>query len=321
MHFIKMITARVGSWVLLAILICAGCSPTQNGPAKSVGSEASKNESPNKPLRVVATYSILGDFVQKIGGDNITLTVLVGPQGDAHTYEPTPKDSLALAQADIIFENGLGFEVWLEQLVQTSESKARRVVVTEKINPRQLVISSTVTEIDPHVWHLPENAKQMVNSITAALAEADPQQTQVYRQRQASYLGELQELNQWIAAQVSLIPEPRRKLVTTHDTFGYFADSFGFEVLSVLGSVSSESSDPSAGQVAEVIERIREYKVPAIFAENILNAKLTAMIAEEAGVKVVPTLYTDALGPLDSPGKDYLGMMRYNVQTMVEALR
>jgi zinc/manganese transport system substrate-binding protein len=310
--------------LLAALIFTSGCAPTDREPAdKTLGKKepAREQATDNRPIRVVATYSILGDWVQTIGGDEIELTVLVGAEGDAHTYEPTPRDSVALAEADILFENGMGFEVWLERLFQASNSAARRVVVSESIKPRELVVSESRTEIDPHVWHLPENAKLMVEAIALALEKADPAHAAKYRDRQRSYVGQLNELDAWITQQAASIPAQRRKLVTTHDTFGYLADRYDFEVLSVLGSVSSESSDPSAGQVAEIIERIRTLKIPAIFAENILNPKLTLKIAEEAGVKIVPTLYTDALGPAGSPGQDYLGLMRFNVKTIVEALQ
>ncbi len=313
------------SGYLLAAIICiSGCSRSDRElavPSSALSESAREQGSGNRPIRVVATYSILGDWVRSIGGDEIELTVLVGAEGDAHTYEPTPRDSVALAEADILFENGMGFEVWLERLFQASNSPARRVVVTESIKPRELVVSESRTEIDPHVWHLPENAKLMVEAIALALEKADPAHAAKYRDRQLSYVGKLNELDAWITQQAASIPAQRRKLVTTHDTFGYLADRYDFEVLSVLGSVSSESSDPSAGQVAEIIDRIRTLKIPAIFAENILNPKLTLKIAEEAGVKIVPTLYTDALGPAGSPGQDYLGLMRFNVKTIIEALR
>ena len=313
------------SGYLLAAIICiSGCSPRDRElavPSPALSESAREQGSGKRPIRVVATYSILGDWVRSIGGDEIELTVLVGAEGDAHTYEPTPRDSVALAEADILFENGMGFEVWLERLFQASNSPARRVVVTESIKPRELVVSESRTEIDPHVWHLPENAKLMVEAIALALEKVDPAHAAKYRDRQRSYVGQLNELDAWITQQAASIPAQRRKLVTTHDTFGYLADRYDFEVLSVLGSVSSESSDPSAGQVAEIIDRIRTLKIPAIFAENILNPKLTLKIAEEAGVKIVPTLYTDALGPANSPGQDYLGLMRFNVKKIVEALR
>lgn len=312
----------VFSCLLMMGLVLSGCSGRSS--KTDIGHEtstASRDSGTAKPLRVVATYSILGDWVRRIGGENIELTVLVGPEGDAHTYEPTPEDSVALSKADVVFENGLGFEVWLERLYEASESKGKRTVVTESIKPRQVVVSESQTETDPHVWHLPANAILMANSIVSALETADPSNAPQYRSRGQSYIKELNELDAWITEQINSIPNDRRKLVTTHDTFGYLADKYGLEVLSVLGSVSSDSSDPSAGQVAEIINRIRNLQIPAIFAENILNPKLTNRVAEEAGVKVVPTLYTDALGPEGSAGQDYLSMMRFNITTMVEALK
>jgi len=217
--------------------------------------------------------------------------------------------------------HGLGFETWLDRLFEASGSKARRIVVTAGVKPRELVQDGKRTEVDPHVWHLPSNAVRMVEAITDGLARAQPAHANEFRQGQSEYVGQLRDLDEWISQETSSIPEQRRKLVTTHDTFGYMADAYGYEVLSVLGSGSSEVSDPSAAQVAAIIERIRKLKIPAIFSENILNPQLTRQIADQAGVKIVPTLYTDALGPADSPGSDYLSMMRFNVRTIVEALR
>ena len=314
---------------IFLILVCVfsavsftGCAPGEGDSSRYDASGSSAQNVPLKqPLQVVATYSILADWVQKIGGERVALTVLVGAGGDAHTYEPTPQDSVALEKADLLFENGLAFEVWLDGLFDASNSDARRVVVSKAIKPRELVVSESRTEIDPHVWHLPENARIMVESITSALEKADPHNASEYRQRQSDYVVQLNELDKWISQQTASIPESRRKLVTTHDTFGYLADKYGFEVISVLGSVSSETADPSAGQVAEVIKRISDLKLPAIFAENILNPKLTQKIADESGVKIVPTLYTDALGSTTSPASDYLKMMRFNVKTICESLR
>lgn len=309
--------------LLATLAFVSGCSRFVGDLPVSTSAEAATSDSASsdQPLRVVATYSILGDWVRKIGGEQVALTVLVGPEGDAHTYDPTPRDSVALAEADVLFENGLGFEVWLDRLFVASDSGARRVVVTESVKPREILVSDSRTEIDPHVWHLPENARLMVESITAALEKADPDHSSDYRSRQMEYVTQLNELDKWISKETASIPDNRRKLVTTHDTFGYLADAYDFEVISVLGSVSSEASDPSATQMAEVIDRVRSLKIPAVFAENILSPKLTRKIAEEAGVKIVPTLYTDALGRGDSPGTDYLGMMRFNVKTIAEALR
>jgi len=272
-------------------------------------------------LPAVATYSILADWVTEVAGDHVRLTTLVGPGGDAHTYEPTPQDSVALSKAVLVFENGLGFEAWLDRLFESSRSKATRVVVTREIHGRTLSDEHGHNESDPHVWHDPQFAIQMVREIELALKKADPDHSGEYQQNADRYVAELEELNTWILGQITMIPESRRKLVTTHDTFGYFAERYGFRVSSVMGTVSSEVSDPSAAQIAAIIEHIRREQVPAIFAENILNPQLTEQVAREAAVKLVPTLFTDALGPEGSDGDSYLKMMRSNVLKIVESLQ
>lgn len=274
-----------------------------------------------QPLPVVATYSVLGEWVERVGGEHLSVTTLVGRDGDAHTYEPTPQDSAALARAALVFENGLGFEVWLDRLFTSSGSRATRCVVTRGIVPREWTNAAGHREQDPHVWHSPALAILMVRVVRDALREADPLHADVYAVRAAAYETELRQLQSFIAQEVRKLPPARRRLVTTHDTFGYFADEYGFVVSSVLGSGSSETTDPNAGELADVVERIRAEGVPAIFAENILNPKLTQQVAREAGVQVIPSLYTDALGPLDSPAESYPGMIRFNVRTIVEALR
>ena len=161
----------------------------------------------------------------------------------------------------------------------------------------------------------------MVQAVSAALIKADPAHADDYQTNAVDYVSELQELNAWIQREIKTIPESRRKLVTTHDTFGYFAERFGFQVSSVMGTVSSEVADPSAAQIAAIIETIRREQVPAIFAENILNPQLTEQVAREAGVRIVPTLFTDALGEKGSDGESYLQMMRSNVTKIVESLK
>ncbi len=271
-------------------------------------------------LAVVATYSILGEWVQEVGGPRVKVVTLVGPGGDAHTYQPVPQDSVSLKRASVVFENGLDFEGWLDKLFESSGSAARRVAVTQGIDAQRIVTLGEIEELDPHVWHDPILAISMVQAIADALAETDPANADEYRTRADDYIGELRRLDAWIREQTVRVPESRRVLVTTHDTFGYFADRYGFEVLSVMGSVSSEAADPSAAEVAAVVQQIRARQVPAVFAENILSPRLTEQIAREAGVQLVGTLYTDALGAADSPGASYLSMMRFNVQTIVEAM-
>ena len=210
-------------------------------------------------------------------------------------------------------------------------SAARRVVVTEALTPELILLadgSETSSsqaigpaEPDPHVWHSPALVKRMVQRIADELTQLDPAGGSDYRQRAEGYLLELDALDREIKTGVAAIPEARRHLVTTHDTFAYFARDYGFQVSNLLGSVSSEVADPSAAQMAELVERIRLHRVPAVFSENILDEKLTQQVAREAGVRVVGTLRTDALGPAGTDGETYLGLMRGNLQIMVESLR
>lgn len=318
--------------LLLLSMVSAGC-----GGAASSGDGATTRESGQRvsasvksstgteraggKIPVIVTYSILGDWVSQVGGEHVSLTTLVGPGGDAHTYEPTPQDSVAVAEATLLFENGLGFEVWLDGLFEASGSTARRVVVTEGIRVREFSDERGNRETDPHVWHDPEFAIEMVAAVTEALIATDSAHSGDYRRNGAAYIRELQALKAWTDSQVTALSDSRRKLVTTHDTFGYFGERFGFQVSSVMGTVSSEVADPSAAQIASIVETIRREQVPAIFAENILNPQLTQQVAREAGVRVVPTLYTDALGEKGSDGESYIQMMRSNVTRIVESLK
>ncbi|HUN24168.1 MAG TPA: zinc ABC transporter substrate-binding protein [Anaerolineales bacterium] len=274
-------------------------------------------------LQVVATYSILGDWVQAVGGSAIDLQVMVGADSDAHTFEPTPADGVRLARADVIFENGIGFETWLDDLYTASQSSAERVVVSQELEILPVVEGGhDHSENDPHVWHSVPNAMVMVRQIQVTLERLDPANASTYAQNAETYLAELTKLDQWILAQVAEIPEAHRKLLTSHDTFSYFAYTYGFEILgSALGSVSTESGDASAAHIAQIAEEIRQSGVPAIFAENVHNPKLIEQIAQTAGVQLAPTLYTDALGAPGSAGETYLKFMQYNIETIRTALQ
>lgn len=320
------------SLVLIILLFLTACT-------------SSNTSTDDGSLQVVATYSILGDFVQQVGGDHISVTTLVGPGGDAHTFEPSPADSTKLAEADLIFENGLEFETWLDDLYTSSGSEAERIVVTDGIEPLAMEEGHEHDEepadeehadeehadeehahehgeFDPHVWHDVTLAMHMVEQVRDALVEADPDNAAAYQDNASTYLDELSELDSWVKEQVATIPVAQRKLVTTHDTFGYFAAQYGFEVVgTAVSSFTTEAADPSAAEMAELVEEIKAAGVPAIFAENIANPRLIEQIASEAGVTVAATLYTDALGEPGSEGDTYLKMVRYNVNTMVTALQ
>ena len=283
----------------------------------------------------MASFSILGDLVKNVGGEAVAVTTLIGPGVDAHTYDPAPADLVVLSEADIVFENGLGFEPWLDAFYESAQPSAERIVVTEGITPREAGEQHEEGEeheeegaeahehgqFDPHVWQDVANAIVMVENIRDALVAADPDRAEQYEANAAAYIAELEALDASIREQVGTLPLERRKLITSHDTFGYFAAAYGFEVIgTALGSLSTEASDPSARDIATLITEIEEAGVPAIFAENVANPDLMESIAAEAGVSLAPSLYTDALGPPGSPGESYVGMMQSNVTTIVDAL-
>jgi ABC-type Zn uptake system ZnuABC Zn-binding protein ZnuA len=233
-----------------------------------------------------------------------------------------PADGVALAHADLIFENGLGFEIWLDKLYTASGSQARRVVVTTGITPGQIAIGGEAGATDPHAWQDVTYTIKMVNTIRDTLAAQDPAHAAAYQANAAAYLQQLQDLDRYIQQQASLIPADHRKLVTNHDALGYFAKRYGFQVIGdVLGSISTEGSEPSAGEIARLTDEIKRAGVPAIFTENIENSAVIRQVAQEAGVTVAPPLYTDALGRPGTAGETYLKMMRYNIDTIVAALK
>ncbi len=275
---------------------------------------------PGGKLHVVATFSVIADLVRNVGGDRAEVTTLVGPGRDTHTFEPSPAEAKTLSGATLIFEDGLGFETWLDDLYQASGSRATRVVVTDGIEPRTASEGDEAGQPDPHVWHSVPNAVQMVKNIREALAEADPANAAAYETNANTYLAQLQDLEGWVLTQVKTVPEARRKLVTTHDTFGYFAARYGFEVVGAVLPTSTEGASPSAQQMAQLVEALKASGVPAVFAENVSSNALLDQVATEAGVKVIASLYTDALGPPGSEGDTYVKMMRYNVATIVNAL-
>jgi ABC-type Zn uptake system ZnuABC Zn-binding protein ZnuA len=321
-----------GATVCLAFaILLAGCGPRTA-------------QAPDGRLPVVATFSVLGDLVRNIGGEHVSVTVLAGPGVDTHTFEPTAADGVALANARLIFENGLDFETWLDDVYQAAGSKATRIVVSDGI----AVIEGEHAEeqeegedrsedeagaeadheagdehghgeYDPHVWHSAANAIVMARNIGEALAAADPENATSYQDNAEAYTTELETLDAWITAQVSTLPAKQRKLVTTHDTFAYFAEQYGFEVIGTLLPTSTEGASPSAQELAALVEAVRAAGVPAVFAETVSNNSLLEQVSTEAGVAVV-TLYTDALGPEGSPGGTYLDMMRANVNAIVTAL-
>ncbi len=265
------------------------------------------------PLPVVASFSILGDFVRAVGGDSVAVTTIVGPDGDAHVYEPTPQDSRRIAAAKLVFVNGLGFEGWISRLISASKTKATIVTASKGVAPRKGEEGA-----DPHAWQDVSNAEIYVGNIRDALTEADPARAAQYRAAAADYLAKLKALDEETKAAFSAIPQERRRLVSTHDAFGYFAARYGLEFIAPQG-VSTET-EPSARDIARIIDAVKRHKVAAVFLENIADPRLTKRIAAETGARVGGTLYSDALSDAKGPAASYIDMMRHNVKELTQAL-
>jgi zinc/manganese transport system substrate-binding protein len=266
------------------------------------------------PLPVVASFSILGDFLRAVGGDAVRVSVLVGPDGDAHVYEPTPADARKVSEAKLVFVNGLGFEGWLDRLVAAADAKSRVVVASAGITPLKLDGG-----LDPHAWQDVANARRYVENIRDALKSADPERSPLYEARAATYLATLEALDKEVASAIAAIPSQRRRIVSTHDAFGYFAARYGLDFIAPQG-VSTEA-EPSARDIARIIDAARREKVAAIFLENISDPRLAQRLAKESGVMLGGELYSDALSKPDGPAASYVAMMRHNVAELTNALK
>ncbi len=269
-------------------------------------------------LPVVASFSILGDFVREIGGDRVAVTLLVGPDGDAHVYSPTPADAKTVAGAKLIVVNGLKFEGWLTRLVKSSGTKATVATATAGITPLKMADDHGHGGEDPHAWQSVANAKLYVGNVRDALVAADPAGKVAYEANATAYLAKLDALEAEIKATVARIPADRRKAITSHDAFGYFAKAYGIEFIAPQG-VSTES-EASAKDVARIIRQIKAQKVPAVFLENITNPRLAEQIARESGAKIGGRLYSDALSAESGPAGTYIAMMKHNISQIEKAL-
>jgi zinc/manganese transport system substrate-binding protein len=268
-------------------------------------------------LNIVATFSILADLVKNVGGDRVEVKSLVGPNGDAHVYQPTPNDAKTVSDARLVFVNGLGFEGWMARLVKASGTKAAMVTATKGVKPRKMDEGGHV-EADPHAWQSVPNAKVYVTNIYDALAAADPAGKAIYAANASAYLAKLDALDVQVRAAVAAIPADRRKIITTHDAFGYFGAAYGVAFIAPQG-VSTES-EVSARDVAKIITQIRKQKIPAVFLENVTDERLLRRIGEESGARIGGTLYSDALTDEKGAAPTYLDMMRHNVKQLAEAL-
>jgi zinc/manganese transport system substrate-binding protein len=264
-------------------------------------------------MNVVASFSILGDFVRNVGGDRVNVTALVGPDGDVHVYTPAPADAEKVANAKLLIVNGLGLEGWLPRLLQASGSKAPIITATKGI-----ALLKLGSDTDPHAWQSVANAKIYVANIRDALVAADPADAEFFRANAKAYLAKLDALEREVREAIAKIPQDRRKVISTHDAFGYFAAAYGVEFIAPEG-VSTES-EPSARDIADIITQIKTSKIPAVFLENISDPRLIQRIAAETGAKLGGTLYSDSLTGEKGDAPTYIDMVRHNIKTLTSAL-
>ena len=271
------------------------------------------------PLPVVTSNTVIGDFVRQVGGDRIEVRALAPAGTDPHTFQPTPESMKALARARVAFFNGSGLEEWWDKTVRSVGRKDLPVVELSKgLATIKMPGHSHGEGQDPHVWLDPNLVKAYVGKIRDGLSQADSTNAGAYAERAQAYRAKLDELDGWIRAEVEAIPAARRKIVTFHNAFQYFADRYGLAVKGFV--VVSPGKEPSAKTLTELARRIKQEQIPALFAEADFNPKMLEVLAQDAGVKVVTNLYDGSLsnGP---PADTYINMMRHNVSQMVQALR
>ena len=279
-----------------------------------------------EPLKVVASFSILGDLIQQIGGERVSVHTLVGPDADAHVFQPTPADAKTIAEANLVIVNGLGFEGWFSRLIKSSGYHGSVVIASNGIKPLKSAEETHHDEheanhegdADPHAWQDLSNVLIYVDNIIQALVKADPQGRNEYLAKAASYKHEISALDSELKNTFTAISKERRKVVTTHDAFGYFSRAYGIAFLSPVG-INTEA-EPSAGDLARLIKQIRREKIPAVFMENISDPRLLERIRLESGARIGGTLFSDALSKKNGPASNYLEMMRYNAKTLAAAL-
>lgn len=290
------------------------------------------------PLRVVASFSILGDMTRQIAGDRVALRTVAGPNVDAHTFQPRPSDAEALRGAALVVRNGLGFDSWFDRMLRSANWRGTTVTATEGITPLRMAAHAhghghghshggagqqqggqPRTVPDPHAWQDLRLGIRYVRTIGAALAAADAANAAAYAEAVEAYAARLAALDDWVRAEIATVPEARRKVVTSHDAFGYFGAAYGIRFLAPQG-VSTEP-EPSAAEVGRLIRQIRNEGITAVFMENMGNPATLQRLAQEAGVRVRGRLYADALSAPDGSAATYEAMFRHNVGLLVPAMR
>ncbi|WP_225771054.1 metal ABC transporter substrate-binding protein [Inquilinus sp. Marseille-Q2685] len=287
-------------------------------------------------LSVVTSITVLADMVRQVGGDDVEVRSLVGPNGDAHVYEPTPQDAQAVTKADLIVVNGLELEGWMDRLVTASGTKARIVVASQGIATLRAEEEGHEAHeahddhagedhdhdhggLDPHAWNSAANGAIYAANIAKALEVADPAHAAAYQANGAKYVAELKDLDAWARREVATIPEGKRKVITSHDAFGYLGAAYGIEFHAPVGF--STESEASAGDVAKLIDQIKHEHIKAVFIENATDPRLVQQVAKASGAQMGGELYAEALSTEDGPASTYAKMFQYNISSLVAGMK
>ena len=266
-------------------------------------------------LKVVASFSILGDMVREVAGNHADIVTLVGPNGDAHMYEPSPADAKSIAVADLVIVNGLGFEGWIGKLIATSGHAHEPVIASKGVTPLQF---EGTPAPDPHAWQDVANGKIYITNIRDALIKSDSSHADDYRKNAAKYLQKLDTLENWVKTEIAKIPAAKRSIITTHDAFQYFGHAYGVTLHAPIGM--NTEAQASAADIAHLIDQIRSDHIRALFMENITDSRLIKQLETDGGAYMGGTLYSDALSPADGEAGTYLKMFTHNVQFMTAAM-
>ncbi|TQF77963.1 metal ABC transporter substrate-binding protein [Elioraea sp. Yellowstone] len=276
------------------------------------------------PVQVVASFSILADLVREVGAERVRIDTLVGPDQDAHAFQPTPGDARRIAAARVVVLNGLGFEGWMTRLIRAANFQGTEIVASRGIRTLRARHAHAHGhghghgETDPHIWQDPKRAQVMVRRIAAGLAAADPAGKAAYEANAARYNERLEALHAWVEAQYADIPRAQRRVVTSHDAFAYYGERYGIDFLAAQGVTTR--GEPSAAGIARLVQQIRRERIRAIFIEGMANPRILEQVAAESGARVGGTLYSDALSPPDGPAPTYEAMIRTNTARIAAAL-
>jgi ABC-type Zn uptake system ZnuABC Zn-binding protein ZnuA len=304
------------SLALAAAFLLGACGPVAGAPVSGNGATP----------RVLAVETFLAEIVQNVAGDRVKVESLIPIGLDPHVFEPTPQDVRRIAGSEVLIVNGAGFETWLEKTLQNAGGEHRVIEASAGLpsrapQPGEMLEADGAHAGDPHFWLDPTKVVKYVENIRDGLTAADPAGKEVYARNAATYLVQLNDLDGWIKAQVAQIPPERRLLVTNHESFGYFADRYGFKLIgAIVPSVSTDAS-PTAQQLAQLVDQIKATGAIAIFLETGASPQLAEQVSAETGVKVVTGLYTHSITSVGGEAPSYIEMMKFNVNVIVKALK